>query len=63
LIQKTGRISQDEMDRTFNNGLGMIWVIGKTHVDAVTRALHKMGEPHFLIGDIRKGDRGVSFKS
>jgi phosphoribosylaminoimidazole (AIR) synthetase len=51
------------MDRTFNNGLGMIWVIGKTHVDAVTRALHKMGEPHFLIGDIRKGDRGVSFKS
>jgi len=63
LIQKIGRISQDEMDRTFNNGLGMILVIGKTHVDAVTRALHKMGEPHFLIGDIRKGDRGVSFKS
>jgi len=63
LIQKAGRISQDEMDRTFNNGLGMILVVGKTDVDAVTRSLHKMGEPHFLIGDIRKGNRGVSFNS
>jgi len=63
LIQKAGRISQDEMDRTFNNGLGMIMVVGKTDVDAVTRSLHKMGEPHFLIGDIRKGNRGVSFNS
>ena len=61
LIQKTGRICQDEMDRTFNNGLGMILVVGETNVDAVTRSLRKMNEPHFLIGDIRKGSRGVSF--
>jgi phosphoribosylformylglycinamidine cyclo-ligase len=63
LIEKIGPISQDEMDRTFNNGLGMILVVGKTNVDAVTRSLRKMGEPHFLIGDIRKGSRGVSFTS
>jgi phosphoribosylformylglycinamidine cyclo-ligase len=63
LIQKIGRIPQDEMDRTFNNGLGMILVVGKRDVDAVTRSLHQMGEPHFLIGEIRKGRRGVSFNS
>jgi phosphoribosylformylglycinamidine cyclo-ligase len=63
LIQKTGRISQDEMDRTFNNGLGMILVVAKANVDAVTRSLDKMSESHFLIGDIRNGGRGVSFKS
>ena len=62
LIPKIGRIPQNELDRTFNNGLGMILVVGKTDVDAVTRSLHKRGEPHFLIGEIRKGSRGVSFK-
>jgi len=63
LIQKIGRISENEMDRTFNNGLGMIAVVGKTDIDRATRALKKMGEPHFLIGEIRKGSRGVSFNS
>lgn len=61
LIQKIGRISQNEIDRTFNNGLGMILVIGKTDVAAVTKALKKVGEPYFIIGEIRKGNRGVSY--
>lgn len=61
LIQKIGRISQNEMDRTFNNGLGMILVVGKKHLDSVSAALKRMHEPHFLIGEIRKGNRGVSF--
>jgi phosphoribosylformylglycinamidine cyclo-ligase len=61
LIQKIGRVSQEEMDRTFNNGLGMILVVAKADINAVTRSLAKMGETHFLVGDIRNGDRGVSF--
>src|SRR5207247_6601762 len=39
LIQKIGRVSRDEMDRTFNNGLGMILVVGKQHVAGVTSLL------------------------
>jgi len=61
LIQTIGRVSQKEMDQTFNNGLGMILVVAKADIDAVTRSLTKIGEGHFLIGDIRNGDRGVSF--
>jgi phosphoribosylformylglycinamidine cyclo-ligase len=61
LIQKVGRISQHEMDRTFNNGLGMILVVGKKHLESVSAALKRMDERHFLIGEIRKGSRGVSF--
>jgi len=38
-------------------------VVAKANIDAVTRSLDKMSEPHFLIGDIRNGGRGVSFKS
>ena len=63
LIQKIGRVSQDEMDRTFNNGLGMILVVGKQHVDGVTSLLKKMRERHFMIGEIRKGRRGVTVVS
>jgi phosphoribosylformylglycinamidine cyclo-ligase len=61
LIQKLGGISQAEMDRTFNNGLGMILVVGKREAAGVERSLKKMGEKYFRIGDIRKGARGVTF--
>jgi phosphoribosylformylglycinamidine cyclo-ligase len=59
LIQRFGGVTQPEMDRTFNNGLGMILVAGKKDADGVGRALEKMGEKYFVIGEIRKGDRGV----
>jgi len=51
------------MDRTFNNGLGMILVVGKQHVAGVTSLLKKMRERHFMIGEIKKGRRGVTFVS
>jgi phosphoribosylformylglycinamidine cyclo-ligase len=63
LIQKIGRVSRDEMDRTFNNGLGMILVIGKRQVDDVMSMLKKMRERHFMIGEIKKGRREVTFVS
>jgi phosphoribosylformylglycinamidine cyclo-ligase len=63
LIRNIGRISEDEMDQTFNNGLGMILVVGKKGLDGVTRSLTKMGEPYYVIGEMRKGRRGVDFSS
>jgi phosphoribosylaminoimidazole (AIR) synthetase len=63
LIQKIGRVSAGEMDRTFNNGLGMILVVGKGHVDRVTALLKTMGEGHFIIGEIKSGTREVVFAS
>jgi len=63
LIQRIGRVSPDEMDRTFNNGLGMILVVGQQHVDGVTARLKKMGEGHFIIGEIKRGTREVAFAS
>ena len=59
LIQRFGGVAQAEMDRTFNNGLGMILVVGKKDADGVGRALEKMGEKYFVVGEIRKGERGV----
>jgi phosphoribosylformylglycinamidine cyclo-ligase len=59
IIQKTGGVSREEMDRTFNNGLGMILVVGKKTADGAMRLLMQSGEECFVIGEIRKGERGV----
>jgi phosphoribosylformylglycinamidine cyclo-ligase len=61
LIQRMGRVAADEMDRTFNNGIGMILVVDKNRADRVTQALQRLREPYCLIGEIKKGSRGVSF--
>ena len=63
LIRKLGRISQEEMDRTFNNGLGMILVVGARHGDRVQAALKRMGEASFIVGEVRKGARGARIRS
>lgn len=61
LIRRFGALAQNEMDRTFNNGLGIILVVGKNHGAAVGRSLKKMGEKYFWIGEVRRGERGVTF--
>jgi phosphoribosylformylglycinamidine cyclo-ligase len=63
LIRRSGSVSQAEMDRTFNNGLGMILVVGKKDVGGVERSLRNIGEKYSLIGEIKKGERGVEFVS
>ena len=60
LIQKTGSVSQAEMDRTFNNGLGMILVVAQREADNILGALKKMGERCFVIGAIHRGVKGAS---
>src|SRR5262245_25776491 len=63
LIQKIGAIEQSEMDRTFNNGLGMILVVGGGDADRVLRCLRDMNEPCFIIGEIHDGTRGATLRS
>jgi phosphoribosylformylglycinamidine cyclo-ligase len=63
LIQRIGRIAQSEMDRTFNNGLGMILVVGKKSAAGILRTLEEIGEKCFVIGEIQNGPRGAMIRS
>jgi phosphoribosylformylglycinamidine cyclo-ligase len=63
LIRRSGGLSQIEMDRTFNNGLGMILVVRKRELGSIERSLKRMGENYSVIGEIRRGGRGVTFIS
>jgi phosphoribosylformylglycinamidine cyclo-ligase len=59
LIQRLGKISRHEMDRTFNNGIGMTAIVAAADVDGVLEHLRRRKFKANLIGEIRRGKRQV----
>jgi phosphoribosylformylglycinamidine cyclo-ligase len=56
-LQKTAGIADFEMNRTFNNGVGMVVVVGATQAQAVAATLRAQGETVNEIGVIaERGD-------
>ncbi len=51
-LQDAGRISDQEMLRTFNNGLGMIAVVPEENVQEVIDRLAGMNEKAWIIGEV-----------
>jgi len=51
-LQKTAGIDDLEMNRTFNNGIGMVLVIGAAQANACAATLRGLGETVFEIGQI-----------
>ncbi len=59
LIERSGRVGRGEMDRTFNNGLGMIAVVPPAVADAVVAQLRRMRTPAHLVGEVTRAGRGA----
>jgi len=51
-LQKTAGIDDIEMNRTFNNGIGMVVVIAADQADACAATLRAAGETVYTIGQI-----------
>jgi hypothetical protein len=51
-LQKTASIDDIEMNRTFNNGIGMVVVIDQNHAQACAETLRQSGEKVYQIGVI-----------
>jgi phosphoribosylformylglycinamidine cyclo-ligase len=62
-LAQTGRIEEAEMHRTFNCGIGMIVIVSQEQTDQALRLLAEHGETASLIGEVRRGDRGVYIAS
>lgn len=60
-LGEQGPVDPDEMDRTFNQGLGMILVTPPSAVDGVVDFLRRRREQPFVIGEIVRGVRSVEF--
>ncbi|MBU0966186.1 MAG: phosphoribosylformylglycinamidine cyclo-ligase [Proteobacteria bacterium] len=60
-LQKNGKISHEEMYRTFNCGIGMVLIIDSRMVEDVTQQLVALGESPYVIGEVaaRKEDEDL----
>jgi phosphoribosylformylglycinamidine cyclo-ligase len=52
LIQKSGNVPEEEMQKTFNLGIGYILIVPKTQVDAVLNALELQSEKAVVVGKV-----------
>lgn len=54
LIQKTGRVPESDMRKTFNLGIGLIFVVSPHRADIANRLLKQQNEVPFVIGEVVK---------
>lgn len=59
LIQAIGRISESEMFRAFNMGIGMVLFVDRFAVEQVAAALSEAGEHVHVIGEIQSGSQDI----
>jgi phosphoribosylformylglycinamidine cyclo-ligase len=58
-LQRAGNIERAEMHRTFNCGLGMTICVAGGDADRAMEILRRHGEQPMLVGEVRRGGRGV----
>ena len=58
-LQDKGNITEDEMLKTFNCGIGMVIVIDQNDQDGIMYQLSLLGHKSFVIGKITSGDQTV----
>lgn len=59
LLRSLGNVSDGEMYRTFNMGIGMVIVCSTSDADAISTHLNDQGEKFYAIGEVMTGDREV----
>jgi phosphoribosylformylglycinamidine cyclo-ligase len=57
-LQTQGNISDDEMHKTFNCGIGMVVIVDKAYASQAAQLLTSNGEQVFTLGQIRKQNSG-----
>ena len=61
LLAKEGGISERDMFNTFNMGVGMSIVTASEDADTAIQILKEQGEQPYVIGEIEKSDRPITF--
>ncbi len=61
LIQRGGAVSDEEMFRTFNMGIGMVVIVAPEDLHEAEHSLERRGETSHVIGSVVAGS-GVAFE-
>ena len=59
LIQKEGKILDEEMYRTFNMGIGMVLIVRPDKAEQIINELNQMDFPSYIIGKVVKGNKQI----
>jgi phosphoribosylformylglycinamidine cyclo-ligase len=59
VLESYGRVPTAEMDKTFNQGVGMTAIVGASHADATMRLLAERGVEGWPIGEVVSGSGTV----
>lgn len=62
-LQREGRVSDPEMRRTFNMGIGLIACVPPDRAEDALEVLRELGEPAQRIGRVDRGLEGVVYES
>ena len=60
-LQRRGPVERDEMDRTFNMGIGMLLIVDPERLDGVRAHLAAQGERPVVMGRVERGARHVRY--
>jgi phosphoribosylformylglycinamidine cyclo-ligase len=60
LMRRLGNVSDNEMYRTFNMGVGMVIVCSSSDAETIESHLRSRGETYYAIGNVVSGNREVS---
>jgi phosphoribosylformylglycinamidine cyclo-ligase len=60
-LQRLGNIADDEMERVFNRGVGLVLIVRADQTDAIQQILEDCGLESWQIGKAVEGDRAVEW--
>jgi phosphoribosylformylglycinamidine cyclo-ligase len=58
-LKQLGNVDDDEMDRVFNMGIGLVLIVSDFYADSITRMLADMGLESWKIGNVVAGNQQV----
>ena len=62
LIERLGPVEPQEMESTFNLGLGMVLAVPADQAEAVVTAARELGEQAYIVGSVVAGEPGVEVR-
>jgi len=62
LVQKLGKVDEDEMYEVFNMGIGMVLVVSPYYAGAVMKRIRRFGIDPYVIGEVVRGKGTVSIR-
>lgn len=62
LLQEQGGVSEAEMRRVFNMGIGYCLIVRPTFADSIVQKLERLGETVFTLGEVTRGSGRVKLK-